>query len=316
MLHFNITLRYMPNKLNVKHINGGQLKSRYSLHLILSLFLFVFIISCKEEAIVEQKNENKTAQSILAKRSDVSSVQGDLTTQQIKKERVKRLKKEHEKPYMVIDKPEKILAEILNARSRNRTLLKSSNNSNSYSVQSSQSCYTLEIDVWVFTKYEARAGKEFGIWPHVSRMYAGSSGDPDRIRKLNELKSKWGFNYIAASIGSGANIGAIVNAGYPRQTNYMAMVNANTSGYDAVRNCCNGLSPSDYFWAYYTDEPSSEQNVTEWELFTLDTLVKNQHPNSLFGFGETWLGAVYKYTNTYYRTIPNFVMCTKYLMMN
>jgi len=170
----------------------------------------------------------------------------------------------------------------------------------------------MEIDVWVFEKYEARAGKEFGILPHPYRQYAGGSGDSNRIQKLNELKSKWGFNYILASIGNYETIMAIVNAGFPISSNFMGGILCNQEGKNNVLNIGNGLSANTYFWAYYTDEPSSEQNVSEWELFTLDTLVKNQRPNSLFGFGETWMGAVTKYTNTYYRTRPNYVMCTKY----
>lgn len=213
---------------------------------------------------------------------------------------------------MVIDKPEKLLLEKLKSKTTTKSLSKSSNNFGSYSAQSTQSCYTLEIDVWAFTKYEARAGKEFGILPHPYRQYAGGSGDANRIQKLNELKSKWGFNYILASIGNYETIMAIVNAGFPIATNFMGGIQCNQEGKNSVLNIGNGLNANTYFWAYYTDEPSSEQNVTEWELFTLDTLVKNQRPNSLFGFGETWLGAVYKYTNRYYRTRPNFVMCTKY----
>jgi len=42
------------------------------------------------------------------------------------------------------------------------------------------------------------ANSEFGIMPTEDRQFAGSSGDPSKIQKLNELKSKWGFNYIAA----------------------------------------------------------------------------------------------------------------------
>ncbi|MDF1612698.1 hypothetical protein [Stygiobacter electus] len=125
------------------------MKSRYSLHLILSLLLFVFITSCKEEVIVEQKNENNSyVQSILAKGSDLSSVQEDSTIQQKKKKRVKRLKKEHEKPYVVIEKPENLLSEKLKSRSINKSLSKSSNSFGFNSAQSTQSCDTMEVDVW------------------------------------------------------------------------------------------------------------------------------------------------------------------------
>ena len=200
---------YMSYKLNVKHINGGKMKRKTAIYLTFSLIMLLVISNCKEELIVESKNERiQTSQSILAKTNISASIISDSLS---KKEKIAKLKKEHEKPYMVIDKPDRLLADILKSRSSKKTLSKSLNISNF--TQSSQSCSTIEMDVWVFSKYEARSTKEFGIWPHDSRMYAGSSGDPNRIRKLNELKSKWGFNYIAASIGDGANIGAIVSAG-------------------------------------------------------------------------------------------------------
>ncbi len=161
-----------------------------------------------------------------------------------------------------------------------------------------------------FDHYVARS--EFGIWPTEYRQHAGSSGDPDRIAKLNELHSKWGFNYIAAHIGVLPNITAIEAAGFPKETNYMALVVVSQAGRDAVANVYNGLSPNDYFWAYYTDEPGTEQNASEFEMFSLDTLVKSIHNYSLFGFGETWLGAFYKFTNTFYKTRPDYIMCTKY----
>lgn len=167
------------------------------------------------------------------------------------------------------------------------------------------------------------ANSEFGIWPTEYRQYAGSSGDQTRITKLNELKSKWGFNYIAASIGDGQNITAIVNAGYPRTTNYMALLSVGQSGRDAAANCCNGLSSSDYFWAYYTDEPYSAQAITQYDFKSFRNYVKQLRPNSLFGFGETTVYTANRYTHnpyfwygTYYPnynpTSVDFVMCTKY----
>jgi len=164
------------------------MKTKYLLTIVSIMIIIIFLSSCKEEAIVEQKKENNVAQSTLAKGSDVSSVQGDSTILQIKKERVKRLKKEHEKPYMVIEKPEKILADLLKSRVKNKTLSKSSKNNDSYSVQSSQSCYTLEVDVWVFEKYHSKPGFNVGIFPKTWwRSY---------IPTLTTLKETYGFNKI------------------------------------------------------------------------------------------------------------------------
>ncbi len=66
----------------------------------------------------------------------------------------------------------------------------------------------------------------------------------------------------------------------------MGGILCNQDGKNSVLNIGNGLDANTYFWAYFTDESATTQKVTTWELFTLDTLVKNQRPNSLFGFGD------------------------------
>jgi len=149
------------------------MKTKYLLTIILIIIIIIFSSSCKEEQIVEsKKRDTKTFSKVLAKENISLSVASDSLS---KKEKIAKLKKEHERPYMVIDKPEKLLAEKLKSRTTGKSLSKSSNNLGSYSTQSTQSCYTMEIDVWVFEKYEERAGKEFGILPHPYRQYAGGS---------------------------------------------------------------------------------------------------------------------------------------------
>lgn len=285
---------------------------------LLLFFLLLSFSSCKKESIVENDlSSNPSTSATLAKLNE--NILVDSTK---RKERVTRIKREHEKPYVVIEKPEMLLNEMLLSRSNN-SYSKISSNTKVSSIQSSQSCYTIEIDVWALIKYYTRSGKEFGIWPHANRMFAGSSGDPNRILRLNELKSKWGFNYIAAVIGDGQNISAIINAGYPRTTNFMAMITCNQSGRDAVANCCNGLSINDYFWAYYTDEPYSEQGITQYSFKDFRNYVVQLRPSSIFGFGETTRYTANRYThNPYYwfgmylinynPTSVNFVMCSRY----
>ena len=157
------------------------MKSGYSLLLVLILFLFVLITSCKEEAIVEQKNENNTvAQSTFAKGTDLLSVQGDSTFQKEKKERIKRLKKEHEKPYVVIEKPEKLLIEKLKSKTSNNPSSKMLNKSGLNSTQSS-SCWIMEVEVWAFEKYHPKAS--YVEWRNS-------------IPILTTLKETYGFNKI------------------------------------------------------------------------------------------------------------------------
>ncbi|RJP61257.1 MAG: hypothetical protein C4543_03690 [Ignavibacteriales bacterium] len=182
-----------------------------------------------------------------------------------------------------------------------------------------QILYEYEFDHYV-------AKSEFGIWPTEYRQYAGSSGDPDRIAKLNELHSKWGFNYIAAYIGVLPNITAIEAAGFPKETNYMAIVEANQAGRDAVANVYNGLSPNDYFWAYYTDEPYSNTDhppYTQSFLKSFRDYVVQLRPISFFGFGEVSVNEANRYTHdpyywygvyhpNYHVVTVNFISCTRY----
>lgn len=172
------------------------------------------------------------------------------------------------------------------------------------------------------------ANSEFGIMPTEYRQFAGSSGDPNRIQKLNELKSKWGFNYIAACIGVYENIQAIVNAGFPISTNYLAAGFCTGGDGDraTVQNLNNGLSSSTYFWGYYFDEPYSHDcsaSITQASFKNFRDFVKGLRPNSLFGLGETNVYTANRYTHnpyfwfgTYYPnynpTSVDFVMCTKY----
>ncbi|KUG25128.1 hypothetical protein ASZ90_005051 [hydrocarbon metagenome] len=103
----------------------------------------------------------------------------------------------------------------------------------------------------------------------------------------------------------------------------MALVDVNQGGRDAVANVYNGLSSSDYFWTYYTDEPLSIQTISQHSFSDFKDYVKNLHSNSNFAFGETnttysgfytdnpyiWLGV--PHTN-YYPTDPDIIFCTRY----
>lgn len=153
------------------------------------LYVLSILLSCKEELVNEQKKENNTAtQSTLAKKNDLSIVQADSIVQKEKKEKVKKLKKEHEKPYVVIEKPEKLLQDKLKSRASNNPSSKTLNKSGLNSIQSSLSCYTMEVDIWALEKYHSKSGFNVGIWPKQTWMYNSTT--------LSELKNKWAFNLI------------------------------------------------------------------------------------------------------------------------
>ncbi len=162
------------------------MKRKY-LYLIMFVIFFVFFITnCMEEQVVESKKENiQTSESILAKESvSINMVSDSLS----KKDKISKLKKEHEKPFVVIDKPEKLLAEKLKYRSTNKSLAKFSNSFVPNSVQSTQSCYTIETDVWALEKYHSISGFNVGILPKNTWQYDSS--------KLTSLKNTWAFNLV------------------------------------------------------------------------------------------------------------------------
>jgi hypothetical protein len=156
---------------------------------IVAILFFFQFISCNDELVVDQKELNNSTDNLtLTKEGDLLSTLQDSISLKDKKAKVLRLKQEHEKPYVVIEKPEKLLAEKLKSRTPNKTIDKSSTNSKLNSVQGAQSCYTLEIDVWALEKYIPKTGFNIGICPKSDWMYNQNT--------LSELKNKWGYRLI------------------------------------------------------------------------------------------------------------------------
>lgn len=80
--------------------------------------------------MVESKKENiPSSPSILAKENVSLSLASDPLS---KKEKIAKLKKEHEKPYVVIDKPEQILLRKLREKYSSNFKLEKSNGTNVY----------------------------------------------------------------------------------------------------------------------------------------------------------------------------------------
>lgn len=168
---------------------------------------------------------------------------------------------------------------------------------------------------YVFDHFSAKPGIEFGIGPLLSQQY-----DP---AILQELHSYWGFNYVAIVIGNPTTVSNAQNIFGIDHT--MACIEANDAGRNVVEfNTNNGLSPTTYFWAYYTDEPATAQNLSSYGLDSFENFVHEKRPYSLFGFGDVTRQEIGNYitntiTNSLGQTFPNpypvspdFVMCTKY----
>ena len=164
----------------------------------MSLFLIIITTNCKEEAIFEQNNNTDVnSNKTLAKENIVLTQVADSIIRKEQKDKIARLKKEHEKPYVVLEKPEKILSEKLKSRTIKKSISKSSNKYGSYSAQSSQSCYTIEIEIWAFEKYHSITGFNTGICPKSDWMNTSSI--------LVTLKNTWSFNLIMLGTYAVAN---------------------------------------------------------------------------------------------------------------
>jgi hypothetical protein len=164
------------------------MKIKYLFLIALLSLVIVFISNCNEEIIVDQKSNSKDSQVKSVVNPDNSVAQlvqkEDSTT---KKERIAQLKKEHEEPFVVIVKPEVLLAEKLKARAANKSSVKTTKN-NYHSIQNVQSCYTMEVETWALEKYHSKTGLNVGIWPKEDWM--------SNTTTLTTLKNFWAFNLI------------------------------------------------------------------------------------------------------------------------
>lgn len=248
-----------------------------------TLFFFQFI-SCNEELVVDQKDiSNSTGELSLYKEGDLQSTLQDSILLKEKKAKVLRLKQEHEKPYVVIEKPEKLLAEKLNSRTPNKSISQPSKNSKVNLVQGTQSCYTLEIDVWALEKYHPISGLVVGICPTGSINYPQLKFWQYNRNILTALKSKYGFSKInlePMAIEENNNVVYLANE-------IMAGISFD---YTAVTTHFSNYHLGT-LWAAYIDEPMHKaSNVSECRqvLTNLKTWWKNNiGSSSLFIGGET-----------------------------
>jgi len=100
-------------------------------------------------------------------------------------------------------------------------------------------------------KYEAVEGKIVGIWPHNDRLKS--------TERLEELKERWGFNYILLAAIYGEKEKSLANyAGYDslhimHQIYLPDLINKKESVLHNIKNVGK-------IWAYYFDEPISREH--------------------------------------------------------
>lgn len=267
------------------------------------IILFFQFISCNDELVVEQKEQINSAENLtLSKEFDLQSIQKDSISQKEKKDRMLRLKKEFEKPYVVIKKPEQLFAEKFKALTPNKTLSKQVNNHSVNSIQSSQSCYILEFEIWALEKYISKSGYIVGILPKGSENYPVNLYWQYDQNILSILKNKYAFNKICLERAAIA-------------TNTIYVPNQIMACGDAIYPAALISSYSNYsinpLWGLYVDEPYHRSlSVSSWK----DSLSVSKSwwkwkmgSSSLFIGGETCLEYAHEFDH-----LVDFVNMTAY----
>lgn len=225
---------------------------------------------------MEHENKgNKPQVSFLSKENDYDTE---------RKDRINHLKQEHDKTFVVIEKPEDMLKRILSERkiSNSKTEI---DNEQRLDYQTNN-LLTMEIDVWSFEKYHYSEGLIVGIWPKGSFNYPDNLYWQYNQNILSLLKNTYGFYKIgleraaisANTIYQPNEILALIDGCYPTS------VIQSYSDYTG--------SP---LWGCYTDEPFSRQNnpmpsgaYARYTLNTTKTWWKQKFgQNSIFVVGET-----------------------------
>jgi hypothetical protein len=257
-----------------------------------TLFFFQFI-SCNDELVVDQKEQIKPSENPnLSKEGDLLSTQQDSISLKEKKDRMLRLKKEFEKPYVVIKKPEQLFAEKFKALTPNKTLSKQVTNHSVNSIQSSQSCYILEFEIWALEKYISKSSYIVGILPKGSENYPVNLYWQYDQNILSILKNKYAFNKICLERAAIA-------------TNTIYIPSQIMAGGDGIYPAALISSYSNYsgnpLWGLYTDEPyHSSLSVSSWKdslNLTRSWWKWKMGSSSLFIGGETCLEYAHEFDN-------------------
>lgn len=158
-------------------------------------------------------------------------------------------------------------------------------------------CGSKDVTVWQFDHYEIYSGKIFGIWPHTNWK--------NNITSLQELKNKWGFNYIVLQYSDGTTkFNNYINAGYNISNIMVTIYDFEHANHQWVIDTYSGA------YAFYADEP----NLTnEWRSYQLSfsgmpSYINQNSPDSYFITGS------YKPTDGFdgYVDATNKVMFTSY----
>lgn len=274
------------------------MKRKNVIYLVINFFLLLLITNCKDELVVDSKKENTTApQSILEKQNVSLGLELDPL---FKKEKIGKLKKEHEKPYVVINKPEKLLIEKLKSRKTGISLSKSSNNLGTYSAQSTQSCYSIEIDIWALVKYHSITNKIVGIWPKQNASWSYNQ------TTLGSLKNTYGYSKIFLNRAS-----IYANTVY---NPHDILAGGNGCDPDGIINSYSDFdtTSSGSLWGLNTNEPISVQGYNNSSAFNNLLVTKTWWQQKFGSNSKIIVGETNQFDAFYTSGVADYLNCTRY----
>ncbi|MCX7875359.1 MAG: hypothetical protein N2321_04220 [Melioribacteraceae bacterium] len=209
------------------------------IHISFLIVILILNTSCKEKPVEPKTSTEKLNSKMLVDEKITTSVVDE--DKKSSKEKFLKLKTEHQKPFVLLKKPEEILKEyLLKQKERNEKLVLKKINS-IHKTQTS-SCYTIQTEVWALNKYQPFNGT-IGIRPHDDWQ--------ENALVLNELKNRFGFQKLIVKEMS------IPQAKQVYPSNEIIIAITELSYFYSIMN----LYSSNDFSTCYIDEPQLNNGI-------------------------------------------------------
>lgn len=204
----------------------------------------LFFSSCKEELLQPKEEETKPKVTDVKVVTETFLEAKQENENLSRKERLEKFKKEHSKPYALLQKPEEILKEFLANRKTNKAAVNSFKNTNIKTLQTDP-CEYLETEVWAFEKYQPISGKVVGVSPKPAWQ--------NDIGTLQSLHNTFGFQgvFVAETLIDEAG-----DAGFLPSEIYIVI--CELSAFYAIMN----LYTNEDFMNCYINEPLDYQSYS------------------------------------------------------
>jgi len=120
------------------------------------------------------------------------------------------------------------------------------------------------IEKWMFNNYKSVKNKKFGIWPHADYL---------NLKKIKELKNKWGFNYIFFQYSRPKEIfDSILIAGCKKENIMVSFSDFENYNHQWIIDLYPGV------YAFYSDEPQ----VHDYNYTGVYEYINDKSPGTLF----------------------------------